>query len=500
MKVIEINNVTQIFRKGLSQKTILQNINLTIDSGEFVWLKGDGGAGKTTLLSQICGLMTPSSGEIKLMGLDPKDANAKLYVGVVLQETQVPKNMKVRELLELLRSYSPNPLPLSNEEILKMVNLKKPEILDSEMAPLAGSEKQRLYLALALIGNPKLLILDEPTRNLDAESHKVFWEQIKLCHEQGVTILMTTQYQNDSEKLNELATRIVKLHPFSEIPPEGQLLEESTLENREIELESSTNKDEEISTIALVTPRNLLDIFKKQFEFEVTQLRRTPTFLLGTLSIVGFVPLLKLQPGFQPGQVTIDQLIYFCGIILFTIAIERLGKRVAIERSEGWLKLLKTTSLPAVVYIAAKITSLLIVCAVAIFSVFILGYWQLGIHASLGLYLSVFLGLIIGITPFAILGLELGYLLHPKSADSILSLSLFIIPFACGVPLPFKPELMQDLVSLSPFYHYKELVLSIAQSNSDPRVILHLLWLIWAFGFFGLSAIWVYKRDRAIVK
>jgi ABC-type polysaccharide/polyol phosphate export permease len=98
------------------------------------------------------------------------------------------------------------------------------------------------------------------------------------------------------------------------------------------------------------------------------------------------------------------------------------------------------------------------------------------------------------------MGLELGYLLHPKSADSILSLSLFIIPFACGVPLPFKPELMQDLISLSPFYHYKEFVLWTAQLNSDPRVVLHLLWLIWAFGFFGLSAVWVYKRDRAIVK
>jgi ABC-2 type transport system ATP-binding protein len=125
----------------------------------------------------------------------------------------------------------------------------------------------------------------------------------------------------------------------------------------------------------------------------------------------------------------------------------------------------------------------------------------LGIRASLGLYLSIFLSLIIGIIPFAILGLELGYLLHPKSADSILSLSLIIVPLACGgVPLPFKPELMQDLVSLSPFYHYKEFVLWAAQLNSDPRVFLHLLWLIWAFGFFGLSAVWVYNRDRAIVK
>lgn len=74
-----------------------------------------------------------------------------------------------------------------------------------------------------------------------------------------------------------------------------------------------------------------------------------------------------------------------------------------------------------------------------------MGYWQLGIHASLGLYLSIFLCLIIGTIPFAILGLELGYLLHPKSADSILSLSLFIIPFACGVPLPLEHDVSTEI-------------------------------------------------------
>lgn len=148
------------------------------------------------------------------------------------------------------------------------------------------------------------------------------------------------------------------------------------------------------------------------------------------------------------------------------------------------------------IYIAAKITSLLIVCAVAILSIFILGDWQLGIKTSLNLVLSVALSMIIGIISFAILGLELGYLLHPKSADSILSLSLFILPFACGaIPFPVKPELMQDLVSLSPFYHYRELVLWTAKLNNDQQLFLHLLWLIWAFGVFGFSAIWVYKRD-----
>lgn len=494
MKVIEINNVTKLLRKGLRQKTVLQNLNLTMRSGEFVWLQGISGAGKTTLLSLILGLTTPSSGEVKLMGFDPKDANSKLGVGVVFQETQVPKNIKVKELIELFKSYSPDPLSLSTQEILNLVNLTKPEIPNTDAASISGGEKQRLYLASALAGNPKLLILDEPTRNLDPESRNVFWEQIRLCSERGVTILMTTQQESDWKELNELATRIVTLHEISQAPAEGQLIQESTTVNSQIVSESSTIKAEDIYT--QIPSRNILGIFGQQLWFEVLQLLRTPTFLLATLSFVGFVPLLKQQ---YKGQAALEPLIYLCGIILFTVVIERLGKRVAIERSEGWIKLLKTTSLPPVIYMAAKITSLLLVCAVGILSIFTLGYWQLEIQAGLGLWLSVFLSLIIGIVPFAILGLELGYWLNPKSADSILSLSLFILPFACGaIPFPFKPELMQDLVSLSPFYHYRELVLWAAQLNHDQQIFLHLLWLVWAVGVFGLSAVWVYQRDRAI--
>jgi ABC-2 type transport system ATP-binding protein len=496
MKVIEVNNVTKLVRKDFQQITVLKNINLTINSGDLVWLNGESGAGKTTLLSLICGLISPSSGEIKLMGLPPKDANAKLRVGVVFQETQVPKNTKVKELIELFRSYSPNPLSISTEEILARANLTKAGIINADASSLAGGEKQRLYFALALIVNPKLLILDEPTNHLDEESRKVFWEQLKLCHEKGIAILMTTQIPDDRKKLNELATHIITLHEISKAPEEGQLIQEQILTDTDTISESAANMNKEISNKIL--SRNILGIFTKQLCFEIIQLLRTPTFLLAVLSFVGFVPLFKMEAQFQ-GEAAIEPLVYLCGIILFTVVIERLGKRVAVERSEGWLKLLQTTSLPPMIYISAKISSLLIVCILAVLSIFILGHSQLGIQVSLGLWFSTFLTLIIGIIPFAIMGLELGYLLNPKSADSILSLSLFVLPFAAGaVPAPIKPELMQDLVSLSPFYHYKELVFQSASLNNDGQILLHLLWLVWAFGVFGLSSIWIYKRDRTV--
>jgi ABC-2 type transport system ATP-binding protein len=493
MNVIEISSVTQVFSKNLSQKVILKDLNLTVRSGDFVWLKGISGSGKTTLLSLILGLISPTNGEIKLMGLPPKDTNSKLRVGVVFQEAQVPKNIKVRELVDLIGSYSLN--SISTEDVLNHVNLVKPGILDTYASSLSGGEKQRLYFALALVGNPELLILDEPTRNLDPESRNIFWNQIKLCREKGVTVLMTTHNESDWQELNEFATQIVTLHEISIAPVEGQLIKEFTTLNVESTLESQSIKNnEEIST--KIQSRNILHIFGNQFWFECLQLLRTPIFLLATLSFVGFIPLLKSQ---YQGKQAMEPLIYLCGIILFTITIERLGKRISIERAEGWLKLIKTTSIPPVIYMAAKSFSFLVVCSIGILSSFILGSWQLGIESSMGLWISIFLSLIIGIVPFTILGLGLGYWLNPKTADPILSLSLFIIPFVCGaVPLPFKPDLMAELVSLSPFYHYKALVFEVAQLNHDGEFFLHLLWLFWAFGVFGLSTIWIYQRDRVI--
>jgi ABC-2 type transport system ATP-binding protein len=495
MNVIELNNVSKKFRQRnlltlWNLNRVLENINLTVQQGEFVVLKGDNGVGKTTLLNLILGLLTPSSGEVKLMSLSAKDPNSKTDVGVVLQNTQVPKNVKVKELVELLRSYYPN--PLSTEDLLSRVDLT--EKADAWADDLSGGQKQRLYFALALASRPTLIVLDEPTRNLDEKGYEEFWRQIKSCHQQGMTILMVTNNKSDWNELNKLATRIITLHKISEASSEGQLSQEVLVTSSGITSEPSQPHSEEITSE--VPSQNILGIFWNQLGFESLQLLRTPSFLLATLAFAGFLPLLKFQ---YQGKTALEPLVYLCGIILFTVVIERLGKRLAIERSEGWLKLLKATSLPPTVYIAAKVTSSLLVCAIGILWILVIGQWQLDIEVNLGLWMALFLSLIIGIIPFAILGLALGYLLNPKDSDPILGFSLFIIPIACGaITLPVAPSFTQDLISLSPFYHYRELVLWAAGLDYDQQLFLHFLWLVWAWGVFGLIAVWAYQRDSTI--
>lgn len=492
MNLVEVDNVSKSFRKGFGANQILENINLTVTDNDFIVLRGENGSGKSTLINLILGILRPSSGQIKLMGLPPDNSFSKIGLGVVLQDTQVPRKVKVKELVDLLRSYYPN--PISSQEILNKVNLTHKE--DAWATDLSGGQKQRLYFAIALAGNPKLLILDEPTRNLDDKGYEEFWNQIKLCRQQGITILMVTNNKSDWNQLDTLATRYVNLYNFSESSQKSQLVEEFQMANKSEEKLEPTSVTETLVNKSEPFNQNILAIIKNQISFEISQLLRTPLFLVATLSLVGFVPLLKF-PGITEDS-AIQPIIYLSGIILFTIVIDRLGKRIAVERSERWLKLLRTTPLPPVAYIIAKIATALILCTVSLLLIFVLASWQLKIPGDPSSWLIIFLCLILGIIPFAILGLALGYLIDPRSADSILSLSLIVVPLTCGAYPLSESQLVQNLMVLSPFYHYRELVFWAAKLNYDNQIFLHLLWLIWSWGVFGLIATWSYQRDQAV--
>lgn len=476
MNLIEIKNISKNFQTGFKQKKVLDEINLTIKPGEFVVLGGANGAGKTTLLNIILGLLKPDSGEVKLFGHSPENAESKTRIGVVLQKVAVPKNLRVKELVNLLRSYYPN--PLSTEEILNTVNLEGKH--EAWASNLSGGEEQRLYFALALAGNPELLILDEPTRNLDKEGCSNFWEQVKICRDRGISILMVTNNQSDWEELAHLVTRSITLY-------EGKVNEEKIINNVELKQDSSNHQ-----SIPVSTKLPWLFALYKQVEIELVQLVRTPLYLFGIFLFSSLVAL--FPPDKQLGKLS---LLFFGGLSLLTFAIDRLGKRVAAERIEGWLKLLRVTPLPAAIYLAAKIVTALLVLSVSLSIVFSLGAWRMGVHETILQWLTMFFGLLLGIVPFAILGLALGYLFKPKSVDSIIGLSIPLALLTCGLPLPY-PSFVQDLVTFSPFYHYGQLVLWSAGLDYDNQLLLHLIWLVWTACIFSLLAVWTYRRDQVL--
>ncbi len=472
MNLIEISKVSKSFSVDNQTKQVLNKISFSIKPGEFVVLRGNNGSGKTTLVNLILGLLKPTTGKVKLFGYSPDDPRSKINLGVMLQKVSVPRNMKIKELINLLRSYYPN--PLDYEKIVAAVNLEgKQEFWASK---LSGGEEKRLYLALALAGNPEMLILDEPTTNLDTEGCSNFWTQIKEYRKKGLTILMITNNQSDWEELEQLATRTVTLS-------NGEIVEDkiiNTSNKSPIKIINNKPIDKSVMFSTLV----------QQIKAESLQTIRNPIDLVGIFGLSSLAFLLNDSLG-ELG------FIFFAGLILFIFSIERLGKRVATERIEGWLNLLRVTPLPPVIYLAAKVIVALMVLASTLIFILSAGAFKIGVEHNFLEWLLIFVNLIIGIIPFAILGLALGYLFKPKSVDSIVALSFPFALMTCGL-LPFP--WVDELVTFSPFYHYAQLALWSAGGlgNYDDQFFLHVIGLLLAGSMFGFVAIWAFKRQDVV--
>jgi ABC-2 type transport system ATP-binding protein len=180
----------------------LRGVDIAVQEGEVVAMLGPNGAGKTTAISLMLGLRQATRGQARLFGLRPGDRRARSRSGVMLQESGVSGALKVRELVDLFRSYYPHPMPAARA--LAMAGLEEQAAVLS--AKLSGGQRQRLYYALAVCGDPELLFLDEPTVGLDVEARRRFLAGIREFAQAGRTVLLTTHYMDEAD---ELAGRIV---------------------------------------------------------------------------------------------------------------------------------------------------------------------------------------------------------------------------------------------------------------------------------------------------
>src|ERR1041385_8031053 len=176
--------------KSYGSVQALKGVSLTIEPGEVVAMLGPNGAGKTTSISLLLGLRKPTSGTVRLFGLEPTDIRARSRVGVMLQESGIPQMLKVREIIDLFRSYYPKPMP--RERAIAMAGLE--EKANALVKELPGGQRQRLYFALAVCGDPQVLFLDEPTVGMDVEGRRGFIERIAEFAKLGRTVVLTTHY------------------------------------------------------------------------------------------------------------------------------------------------------------------------------------------------------------------------------------------------------------------------------------------------------------------
>lgn len=194
-RAVEIRGLRKTYRDVVA----VDGLELGVESGECFGLLGPNGAGKTTTIEICEGLTVPDQGEVLILGQRWGRDNPELRrrLGISLQETQFSDKLTVAETVQLFRSFYPRPRPL--EEILKAVGLG--EKRRGRVGQLSGGQKQRLALACALVADPELFFLDEPTTGLDPQSRRQLWELIEGVKRAGRTVVITTHYMDEAQRL-----------------------------------------------------------------------------------------------------------------------------------------------------------------------------------------------------------------------------------------------------------------------------------------------------------
>jgi ABC-2 type transport system ATP-binding protein len=194
----------------------VRGISLQIEAGQCFGLLGPNGAGKTTTIEILEGLLAPTSGEVRIFGHTWNDNPRQLreWIGISLQETRLSEKLSVRETVELFASFYIEPRRAA--EVLAELELT--EKSDAWVGKLSGGQKQRLAVATALVGNPRILFLDEPTTGLDPQSRRQLWDIIRIFQKKGGTVLLTTHYMDEAERLCD----------YLAIVDHGQIIAEGT--------------------------------------------------------------------------------------------------------------------------------------------------------------------------------------------------------------------------------------------------------------------------------
>ena len=203
MAIIEVNDL----HKAYGGKPAVDGVSFAVGEGEIFGILGPNGAGKTTTVECVEGLRIPDSGLVRVAGLDPvrEHDGVTAILGVQLQESELQPKLTVREALELYSGFYPKPAdwrPLAER-------LGLGPKLSTRFAKLSGGQKQRLSIALALIGNPRVVVLDELTTGLDPRARRDTWALIEEIRDSGVTVLLVTHFMEEAQRLCD---RIAVIH------------------------------------------------------------------------------------------------------------------------------------------------------------------------------------------------------------------------------------------------------------------------------------------------
>jgi ABC-2 type transport system ATP-binding protein len=198
----ELSRVTKRFGSTVA----LNQLDLVVEPGELLSVLGPNGAGKTTAISLLLGLEQPDSGSVRLLGHPPASIQPRRQVGVMMQEAALAPELRVREQLDLVASYYPNPLtPSMAMEVTGTSSLQ-----NRSYGKLSTGQKRQVQFALAIVGRPRLLFLDEPTVGLDLQAREMVWAALRRLVSEGCSIVLTTHYLEEAEALADRVAVLAK--------------------------------------------------------------------------------------------------------------------------------------------------------------------------------------------------------------------------------------------------------------------------------------------------
>ena len=192
--------------KRFGNVVALDEFSLAVRPGELLAVLGPNGAGKTTAISLLLGLTRPDKGSARLFGLSPESMEARRQIGVMLQEAALIPELRVAEQVDMVAAYYPDPMPVA-----RALELTGTSALSRRpYGKLSGGQKRQVQFAIALVGRPRLLFLDEPTVGLDVQSREVVWATLRRLIGEGCSIVLTTHYLEEAEALADRVAVIAK--------------------------------------------------------------------------------------------------------------------------------------------------------------------------------------------------------------------------------------------------------------------------------------------------